>query len=507
MKFTRTVTALLLAGLLLPAVAACHKREDESDGDLSTKPTTTVPVAITTDGFPEKKPTSTVNFAQEGLEGEELIVNVAYVEGSVGAYVQRSLKADPLDESTVNIKTLERDHRLKMQYGLELNIEPISSVDGMESQLGAALAAGASEYDLLAGYQYYAMELATRGYLLNLADLDELGADFIDFDASYWATAYNKAINPKGAYFWITGDLALSYLGGMYGTFVNTTLYSQYAEDLYGSVYTIARQGEWTIDLLNEMAIRCNIDNGNTVGASDAGDTYGFGYEKNDMIDALALGMGVQYIYTESDTGEMVLIFNNSRSLNISDKIYAITHQSSSFEYADSDADNLMRAFADGKLMFTVNRLCQAELYLAGRDDFVVVPVPKYEKKQTNYITPVHEGCTVFGITYCTSKVRQTAAALEFLCAYSSRDVMPQYYDTLLYQQFRRDAEASEMIDLIYCTATTDFGYAWSRSMGDLGRIYRECAKIENKDVKRKFVDWDTQLEDVCTKLERYSYN
>ncbi|MBQ8287514.1 MAG: hypothetical protein IJX76_01935 [Clostridia bacterium] len=516
MKFTRTVTALLLAGLLLPTVAACggtivtvgNKREDESDEDLTTELTTTAPVATTTpDRFPEKLPSSTVNFVEEGCQGEDLIVNVAYVEGPVGAYVQRSLKADPLDESIVDLMTLERDHRLKMQIGLELRIEQVSSIDGMESALGTALMAGTSEYDLLAGYQYYALGMATKGYLLNLANLDQFDANYIDFEAPYWATAYNNAINPTGSYFWITGDLALNYLGGMYGTFVNTMLYGDKLESLYGSIYQIAREGKWTMDLLTEMAAACYIDDGDIVNEPDSEDTYGFGYEKNDMIDALALGMGVLYTYTVSDTGETFFTFNNTHSFDISDKIYTITHQSTSFEYADSDADNLMWAFADGKLMFTVNQLRQAEQYLAGRDDFVVVPVPKYDKDQTSYITPVHEGCTVFGITYCTPKVRQTAAALEFLCAYNSRDAMPQYYETLLSKQFRRENDAPEMIDLIHGSATTDFGYAWSRSMSDLGHIYRECAKIESKDVKRKIIDWETQLEEIHERLKIHSFN
>ncbi len=509
MKLTRTIIALLLAGLLLPAAAACDtagivpktssEGGDRSDPLSTTSATTTVPPVV--------DPPAGAYFEQEGLQGDDLILRVAYVEGHMGEYTRRSLKADPLDESTLDVMTLKRNHQLKERLGLELQIKLVSSsAVGMEDAISSSLMAGAGEFDILAGCPYYHLEMAAKGYLLNLANLAEHNADYLHLDSPHWAESYNQAINPENAYFWITGDLALSYLGGMYCTFVNKTLYRETVEEQYGSFYKLVRDGKWTVDLMTEMSTACSADDGTILGKPDCDDTFGFGYEQNDMIDALALGMDVQYTYTVPDTGEIILVFNNNRSFSVSEKINALTLQNgSAFGYDEADSANVMQAFVTGKLLFTVNKLFQADFYLNEMKDFAVIPVPKYDGNQEKYITPVYDGCTIFAIPHDTPKVRQAAAALEFLCEYSSRVLKVQYYEQILKAQLVSDAEADDMIDLIHSCATGNFGYAWSRSLDDLGHIYRECGKIENQDIKRKVADWEAQLDDIYERLKIHS--
>lgn len=444
---------------------------------------------------------SDLNFANEDLEEEDLILYVAYVEGSNGSFTQRSLKADPLDESAVDQKTLERDTRLKDRLGLELEIELVSpSITGMEGAIGTSLAAGNPDYDIIAGYQYFGIGMATKGYLLNLANLAQDDADYIDLEADYWGKAYNENMSYQGAYYWITGDIALRYIGGMYCTFVNSALYNDYLSD-YGSIYSIARDGKWTIDLMTEMARKIYEDTGSVANEPDADDTFGFGYEPTDMIDGIAIGCGVQFTYRDPSTGEISLTFNNKHTYEISDKIHALSIQSTTFKFADGDSANVMQAFANGTVAFTVNKLFQAETYLDDFDDFYIIPAPKFDETQENYITGLHDGCTIFGITYCTGKIRQAAAAMEFLCAYSSKDVMPLYYEGALKKQFTRDPEAPEMVDLIHSNITTDFAVAWGASIDNLSQIFRSCSKITNSTIKRDVEKWKEALNELGLKL------
>ncbi|MBQ7828474.1 MAG: hypothetical protein IJX47_06985 [Clostridia bacterium] len=454
--------------------------------------------------FLEKLPAD-LNFANEGLDEEDLTLYVAYSEGNNGAFTQRSLKADPMDESVVDQKTYERDDRMKAQLGLELVIEQTGTgIADMESTIGTQLQAGTPDYDILAAYQYYGISMATKGYLLNLANLAQDDADYIDFEADYWGKAYNDNMSYQGAYYWITGDIALRYIGGMYCTFVNSALYRDYLEADYGSIYTIARDGKWTMDMLIEMSSKIYEDVGTTVNEPDSEDIFGFGYETNDPIDGIAIGCGVQFTYKDPTTGEVQLTFNNQHSFDISDKINKLATQSTSFKYDDYDSTNVMPAFANGTVAFHVNKLFQAEAYLDGFEDFYIIPAPKYDENQTNYITGLHDGCTIFGITWCTPKVRQAAAALEFLCAYSSRDVMPQYYEGALKKQFTRDAEAPEMIDLIHSNITTDFAVAWGGSIDNIVHIFRQCQKITNGTIKRDINGWKEQIAELGESLLKH---
>lgn len=497
----KLLSLVLCAATALGSVALLASCSEKDPGK-----TTTDGGAIEQDEHFLNKLPADLNFANEGLTDDELIVYVAYVEGANGDFTRRSLKADELDESTVDIKTMERDNRMKAQLGIELEIEQTGTgIGDMEGQIGSALLAGTSDFDVLAGYQYFGIGMAAKGYLLNLADLDSVDADYIDMDAPYWGKSFNDNMSYKGAYYWITGDIALRYIGGMYCTFVNSTIYSNKLEAEYGSIYTIARDGDWTIDLMTTMASQCYDDNGTTAGEPDADDTFGFGWEPTDMIDGIAIGCGVQFTFKDPDTGDVMLTFANQHSYDISDKINALaTNKAFAYQYPDGDSANVMQAFGNGTVAFTVNKLFQAEAYLEEFDEFYIIPAPKFDENQENYITGIHDGCTIFGITYCTPKVRQAAAALEFLCAYSSKDVRPQYYDGVMKGQYARDPEAAEMIDLIHSNITTDFALAYGNSLNSIGWIYRTAGKITNSTINRDRKTWETSLASLITNLEKY---
>ncbi len=469
-------------------------------------PSTTLPPVVVDpeEAFLRKLPAD-LNFANEGLEGEDLIVNVAYVEGGNGDFTRRSLQADEMDESNVDIKTLERDQRLKSQLGLELWIDLVSdNIMGMEGAIGTALAAGESDYDVLAGYQYFGINMAAKGYLLNYADLASEDADYIDMDAPYWGKAFNDNMSYKGAYYWITGDIALRYIGGMYCTFVNSAIYTSKLEGTHGSIYTIAKDGKWTIDLMNTMASACYEDNGTTPGEADAEDTYGFGFEPNDPLDGLALACGAQFCYKDPSTGDVSIVFANNHNYQISDKIYDLAvGKEYSYKYEDHDSATVMQAFAQGTVAFTVNKLFQSEVFLEEMEDFYIIPAPKFDETQETYITGVHDGVTIFGITHCTAKVRQSAAALEFLCAYSHKLVAPEYYEGALKGRYTRDPQAAEMIDLIHDNVTTDFAIAWGGSINGIGQIYRSTQKITNKTINRDRTKWDNSLKTLAENLDK----
>ena len=498
-KLISLFLGLVMAVGSVAMLASCT----EKSGPATTLPSIDVPPE---ERFLEKLPAD-LNFAKEFTDEELLTVNVAYVEGGNGDFTRRSLQADEMDESTVDIKTLERDQRLQSQLGLTLWIDQVADgITGMEGAVGTALAAGESDYDILAGYQYFGIGMATKGYLLNYADLGAEDADYIDMDAPYWGKAFNDNMSYKGAYYWITGDIALRYIGGMYCTFVNSAIYTSKLESTHGSIYTIAKDGKWTIDLMTTMASACYEDNGTTPGEKDAEDTFGFGFEPTDMVDGIAIGCGVQFTYKDPSTGDVSIVFTSSHNYAISDKIYDLAvGKEYSYQYPDGDSANVMQAFAQGTVAFTVNKLFQSEVYLEEMEDFYIIPAPKFDDTQETYVTGVHDGVTIFGITNCTEKIRQSAAALEFLCAYSHKLVAPEYYEGALKGRYTRDPQAAEMIDLIHSNVTTDFAIAWGASINNISQIYRATQKITNKTVQRSASQWKDSLKKLTESLDQYA--
>ena len=59
---------------------------------------------------------------------------------------------------------------------------------------------------------------------------------------------------------------------------------------------------------------------------------------------------------------------------------------------------------------------------------------------------------------------------LEKLGYYYYYDVMPDYYNVILKTKYRRDSSdaASQVMDLIHDSLTTDFGYFYNYGMGNM---------------------------------------
>ena len=529
MKAMKKLLALLLTGVLLTVAVGCDvgvpETTDDTPTGTSTLENTSNGPSLTdptpeTEEVPEPEPEyppdpnrflekipEDLNFAAMGLPGTECTVQIAYVEGTNGEYTRRSLQVDALDETMVDKATLERNNRLESKLGLNIAISQVSNrIAGMEEELAADLVAGTCPFDILAGYQYYAMRLARFGVMLDLTDLSELDADFIDLRAPYWGNAYNEAMSYKGSYYWITGDIALRYVGGVYGTYVNNQLYFQHLESDYGSIYDIVRKGNWTLDLLTQMATDSYGDGGAVEGSPDAEDTFGFGYEPNDMMDGLLIGAGLKLTQKDPVTKDVTLALNHKDEAfqSLDAKLKGLLHQKGvSYEYADMEGESVMTAFSRGTLVFTIGELYQAGKYLPNMDDYAVLPMPKADANQKYYRTTVHDGCTVFGITTSTERVAQSAAALEFLCAYSYELVRPVFYDELFDNSYSKNADRAEMLSLLHESITTDFALAWGQDMDNLIHPFRDYNDGVKNTIARNRDDWAEMVKEFAESLGR----
>lgn len=464
------------------------------------------------DKISEKVPDD-LSFAN--LSEEERTINIAYVEGGNGTFTEHSLvvdesNMDPTDQ--VDLAVQRRNQTVESQLGVILyaNAEA-TDIGGLTAAIEGNIVANDGLFDVVAGYQYYSIGMAKKSLLLNLANLGSLGpdgtnADYIDFDASYWGTAYNDALSYKGAYYWITGDLALRYMGGMYCTFVNSDIYTAKLEATYGSIYDIAKKGEWTLDLLMEMAALCYEDDGDDT-ANDA-DTFGFGYELCDMIDGMVFASNVQFSAKDPNTGDVKIVFNSDHTLQFAAKLSdLLSNKAYAYNYGNADNTIVMPAFAEGKIAFTVNKIYQSQVYLNELENFYLIPAPKLNVEQANYVTGIHDGCTIFGIPVDCTKVPQTAATLELLAAYSEEYVKPAYYESALKYRYTRDPEAAVMIELIHSNTNTDFAAAWSESINNIVHTFRSESEVGSSTLARNKKTWQNSVDDLTEILEECASN
>ncbi len=455
---------------------------------------------IRPDHFLEKIPDD-LNFANMGLDEAGLTVRIAYVEGTKGVYTKRSFQADVVGGTLVNNATKDRNQLLKDQLGLQISATMVSDrITGMQDELGAELAAGNCPYDILAGYQYFGVGIAQMGYMLDLSDLSSYDADFIDLSAPYWANAYNEAMSYKGTYYWITGDIALRYLGSAYCTFVNNELYDTYLSAEYGPIFDWVKKGDWTMDQMAVLAAECYT----RAQANQATDIYGFGYEPNDSMDGLFFGAGMKLTQRDRDTKALTLILDQTDETYqaFTNQWLALTGGEGSKRYSDMDGEAVMGAFARGNLLFTTNQLHYADYYKVFETDYSVLPMPKLNADQKDYLTTIHNSCTVFGIYAFSPRIPQAAAALEFLCAHSGRSVREHFLDSLV-PDYKDSASQAEMIDLLYQGVTTDFAVVWGHSTDAIIDLFRDYKKGVDNTVSRNRKKWLDNLDKFTQSLDQ----
>ena len=437
------------------------------------------------------------------FQGQEICF--VFAEGTNG-FTQRSIEVEEESADSVDKVVYQRNVTVETRLNVDVvSFQASTSITGLAGAITSSLSAASGEYDVIAGYQYYDIGLATEGYLINYNDLgsgEYEGMNYINLDAPYWASAYNNSISYNGSTYWITGDLALRYLGGMYCTYVNETIYNDKLLDTYGSIYEIAKKGDWTLDLLNEMAILCYEDLG--ADGTDEEDMLGYAWEANDPIDGLAFASNVKFSTAYSD-GSMAITLKNDHTVMFLEKLEKVLTSSYSCEIADGDSANVMTAFASGNVAFTVNKIFQAETYLREMEDnYYIIPAPKLNKDQANYVTGIHDGCTIFAIPYDAPNVAASAATLEALAAESLRTVTPEYYDSSLKFKYTRDDIASEMIDLIRSCTDTNFAAAWSASCNGIVHFFRTnyTTKTTSSSLKKTGDTATTHLKTLLEELD-----
>lgn len=304
----------------------------------------------------------------------------------------------------------------------------------------------------------------------------------------------------------MTGDLSLRYIGGIYCTFVNRKLYEQYVLSEYGDLYKLVLEGDWTMDTLSAMSALIYKDDGDqTVNITD---TVGYAWESNDPIDGLSFGCQVPYSTKSEDGNSVRITLNSDRTLTFVQKLENLLYGEHNLYVGYNDSGIIMPLFAGGTVGFTVNKVFMAEKYLTDMvDDYMIVPLPKLDPDQDHYVTGIHDGCSIYGISYYSDAKAASAATLEYMAYLSHKDVLPVYYDQALKNKYTNDASSAQMIDLIHSNIETDFVAAWSASIDNIAQWFRSNNRVTgfSRRLQRYEKAHNDLLAELLEGLETYS--
>lgn len=145
----------------------------------------------------------------------------------------------------------------------------------------------------------------------------------------------------------------------------------------------------------------------------------------------------------------------------------------------------MVKPFMNGQGLFMSERIEVSHTMREMKDDFSVLPYPKYDEKQEGYGTYLCiDNTTGFSIPV-TADAEKSGYILNALSALGYSDVRPEYYDRVLKGKVARDDESTAMLDLIFSSVTDDFSHFYSYSFGNQGSpwMLMRMSLKENEDI------------------------
>ena len=221
------------------------------------------------------------------------------------------------------------------------------------------------------------------------------------------------------------------------------------------SSITLVREGRWTADKSIEMARAAASDvNGNgTVDVEE--DHFGMALESLSMIYAVyASGVsltdkdedGVPFIDVDEERATAVLdkyagFFNTADVTMFSDKIGG---------YSNVFRELFLPSLMENRLLFFSNQLLVALNLREMDSDFGILPHPKLDEAQADYLCPVSYWWATFAVVpKVNSRYDLTGDMMEAMGYYSQQLITPAYMEKSIQGKSLRDEDSLDMLDVI----------------------------------------------------------
>ena len=315
--------------------------------------------------------------------------------------------------------------------------------DNIKSTLSKLIMAGDDSYDLVIHDLFPLCTLSVQNNFINVYDLQ-----YIDFSQDYWYDAYMRdaSFNSDEQRYILAGDYFLDILRSAHAMYVNKEMFNsifESADELYEHVLN----GTWThetfLSYVNEAYQDINGD-----GKADDEDRYGYctiGYW-GPMIPWV-IAADITFLEYEED-GAPYFAMNNDRSVQLLSNLVDIFHGDAAHNYPT--VEDCTAAFVNGKSLFSgYQRVSSLEIFRDMETDIGILPYPKMDEAQENYITSSHDTANIGVIPMTCTKLDAMGAVLEVLSRESAKDVVPAYYETALKVKYVRDDQSAKMLDII----------------------------------------------------------
>ncbi|MCI8387554.1 MAG: hypothetical protein HFE63_03700 [Clostridiales bacterium] len=445
----KRIPALILAMLMLAGmVVSCG---DNPGGGLSEKDSLT-------DSDPDTTPPETTGPIASYLPDTDLegfTLRFATYTNDNGKFVY----SEEANGEVVNDAVYNSTRLVTEKYNADIELMFYGADSGKAKDfIRRSVQAGDDEFDIVNGHDGNMFSLTLENAFVDIRSLP-----YQDFSQPWWPKYSNDEYEINGKQYIFSSFLSYQSLAMSKVIVMNKSIIEDLGLEL---PYDAVRDGKWTLDMMISMSKQGYRDlNGDNV--QDENDQYGFlGYQK-------LYGFQASFVncYTEDSNGVVSLSYDREKMVDVVEKMNKLLNGGDGGYIVGTEPNREM--FINGKGMFYYDEMnvLTTELMRSSDIDYGVLPLPKYDEDQENYITPAFDA--QFGIPVTAMNTDKISFMIEALGSAGYNTVIDAYFETALSTKYSRDDDTIEMLHIIRDTLLVDLAYLNSDpGVSGLGRAF-----------------------------------
>ena len=135
----------------------------------------------------------------------------------------------------------------------------------------------------------------------------------------------------------------------------------------------------------------------------------------------------------------------------------------------NAELGGYLHVFSTGRSLFVTGEIKAAQTLRDMTDTFGIIPFPKYDESQEDYVTDLVLQLFYLTIPITNQRLDMTATIVEAMTHDSFTDVIPVYYEQTVEQKGLRNNESIEMLEIMRQTRTVDPGvvFGWTNTLNE----------------------------------------
>ncbi|MFA6947424.1 MAG: hypothetical protein WCQ72_00410 [Eubacteriales bacterium] len=493
MKKSLRLIALLLA-LLAMSTAAVSCGSDKTDTPAADTTTAAAGTDETTVSEQTLTPAQTPVAFDEDYGGYDFRVIV--MENDEAAHIIEEIEAETANGETLNDAIYARNLAVMEKLNVKITTTHNS---GVLNAVKKSVQAGDDTWDLALPTVYDAFSLASVGALTEVHELPN-----VDFTKDWWASDILTDTSIANKNYFAVSDISMHTYGSAQVLAYNKTLASNYN---VSDLYALVNSGEWTYGKMIEECKKVSNDiNGD--GVMDENDVYGIGHLSS---SAIIFPYSADLFFVTKDSEDIPSIALSERFVSFFQQMvedFSNTDYSMYTERYGSPLRNTAggTAFNEDRLLLYRLDLSYIVDFRDMTSDFGIIPTPKYDAAQENYVTVIHPGAmSAIAVPVTNPDIDRTSAIIEEMSYQSYQYTKPAYIEVAIKTKYSRDEESAQMLDLILSNFRLDLAFGLANSglsiTGDMRELLNKFDTNVTSAFEKKAEKYQNALDKVVDKI------